>query len=650
MTPTHFSAPTLVGSTIQTANASKQPLAGPIAPPRSESVFSADAIQLQRRMRFNPLRMLDPENLSIALDQFDIGILRQAALLWDAMVRRDDTLSFVKPQLENAIAGKPWGVFKKAGADEVEAARHAAALEYFYNNVTAVNAFDRNEKGGRHKLLKQMGECFAYKYAVHHIVWESKAGTPEPMIEVEGGAPVPKLTATLEYVPLWFFENVSGTLRFLPFGGFGIDGQELNWDGEWICTTGQGIMFAAAICYVFKRLTFQDWTIFNERYAQQKPLGMTNAKKDDEAGRSMADIIASFNSDMGIVLYECQNTDKPPVQLLGPSGTVSVDLFERFLDRQDRKMTVMFRGSDLRNMSREKDTTGVSAQSDETEALEIAHCANISDSCREIDRQVIRFCFGEGVEPLAYFGLPDMDEEDAKEVRENAGFLADRGAKVDLLATAKRLGVTLTEDEENVLRAIGGGGATPEDTRTNRDGLDNATANARNLHRLQQLVEESIHQSGPDRTANSFDPNEERDENGRWTNGEVVLPDTPWEGEFAEKREKARAIVRQLKPVINEHTGKEIHFTRNTAKKTFHGYHTDHEFQSAQGLRKIMQHAQLDDSKEDYEEKQHLIAWHKFSTPVRVGDAAYRAEITVRETANGPTSFHAVHLHRLKPR
>lgn len=467
-------------------------LTGPIAPPQTGPVFDAENIQLQRRMRFNPLRTLTPENLSLALDQFDIGILRQGALLWDAIIKRDDTLSFVVPQLENAIAAKPWGVFPKKGADKTEAARHAAALEHVYDNLTATDAFDRNVRGDRHLLLQQMGRAYATGYAVHHFVWKP---TPGQMIEVEGAAPVPALSAELEMVPLWFFENVSGTLRFLPFGGFGVEGQDLDWDGEWMVTTGPGMMFAASICTVFKRLTFQDWTIFNERYAQAKVLGQTNARRDSPEGEAMRDLVENFNSDMGMVLYESQPGDEPPIKLIGPEGTASVDLFERFLERQDRKMAVMFRGSDLRNMSREKETTGVSAQSDETEALEMAHCQNIASACRAfIDRAVIKYCFGEGVEPLAYFGLPGMDDENAQQVRESAGFLADRGALVKMADIAERLEITLTEDPDEALQPVGG---APEDDPDGNSPKAKAkdpksTANARKLTRLEELVEKAL--------------------------------------------------------------------------------------------------------------------------------------------------------------
>ncbi|MEO8204887.1 MAG: DUF935 family protein [Chthoniobacterales bacterium] len=459
----------------------------------SQPAFTPEGVALQRRMRFNPLRQLTPENLSLALDQFDIGILRQAALLWDAMARRDDTLSFVIPQFENSVAGKPWGVFKKKNADPIESARHAAALEHFYSTVTAVNAFDRNERGDRHLLLKQMGSAFAYRYALHHFVWKP---TPGKMIEVKGGPegavlePVPALSAEMEFVPLWFFENTTGALRFLPFGGFGVEGTAMDFEGEWMCTTGPGAMFAASICYTFKRLAFQDWTVFNERYAQQKVLGQTPESKDSPQGQAMAQTVADFNSDQGIVIYGSQPGDKLPISLIGPEGTASVDLFERFLERQDRKMTVMFRGSDLRNMSREKQTTGVSAQSEETEAMELAHCSAIASACKTfIDRQVIRYCFGEGVEPLAYFGLPDMDKESAAQLIKSAEFLADRGALVELDTVAERLGVTLTEDPDaalsgNAVNEPQRRGGAEKDLNKDDDADSQSTANAARLEHL----------------------------------------------------------------------------------------------------------------------------------------------------------------------
>ena len=418
--------------------------------PANAPIFSGQALEMIRRMRVNPLPMLNPFNLGIWLDQFDYGSLRMAALLWEAMANRDDTLVTVKAQLENSVASKDWGVFTLADAEPKEAARHKAALEYFYNHLRATDAYDRNERGGLEKFIEQMMRAESYRYAVHHFVWKPM---PHKMIEIEGGAPVPAITAEMEYVPLWFFENTTGRLRFLKDGGFGTEGEEVSFDnGQWMCTTGRGLMFAASICYTFKRLTFQDWTIFNERYAQNKVVGTTPAATGSPQAVAMRTLIEAFNQDLPILLTEFQGEpDKLPISLLGPTGSVTVDIFEKFIERQDRKLAAMYRGNDLSTMSRGdrgEQPIGASLQGDEGDAMERGACRRIAGVCQEsIDKFVIAYCFGEGVEPLAYFGLPDLEREDTADLRESAGFLADRGARVVLSDIAERLGVQLATNE-----------------------------------------------------------------------------------------------------------------------------------------------------------------------------------------------------------
>lgn len=617
--------PTLLGSTFSTANAARMPVSAP--------AFMPSQVELHRRMRFNPLRMVTPENLALAHDAFDLGHLWQGALFWDAMIRRDDTLSFVVPQLQNSIAAKPWGVFKRKNADPIEAARHAAALEYFYDHVVAIDAFDRNIRGDRHLLLKQMGLAYATRYAVHHFVWRQEPGK---MIEVEGAAPVPALSAEMEFVPLWFFENTTGTLRLLRHGGFGGAGEDLDWDGEWMVTSGEGAMFAAASCYIFKRLTFQDWTVYNERYGQQKVIGMTTAQADSEAGRALTRIVNDFSGDMGIALHECQQTDKPPLSLLGPEGTANVDVFERFLDRQDEKMSVLFRGSAQANVASKDNEHGITAQIKETEALEIAHCANIASACRTfIDRAVIRACFGEGIEPLAWFGLPDMDDEDAQQLRENAGFIADRGGRVDLPNVADRLGVPLadeTADEADVLQPIGGT-ANAESSTPNAEG-EARTANSRKLARLQQLVEAAL------RTANApFDPAKHpRGEHGRFGQGVTLTGE-----EFGANldihalRVKAREHLNGLRGtfVVNDQTQTPILIDRKGAREAVSNFRQPEELQAVAGIEQMIARASYVGSAPDADGKPDIKAWHEYEVPVQIAGQAYQFTIKVRELRDG---------------
>ena len=316
----------------------------------------------------------------------------------------------------------------------------------------------------------------SYKYAVHHIRWLPQPGD---MVDVPGDgiAPVPALTAELEFVPLWFFENTTGLLRFLPDGGFGIDGLSLDWEsGEWMSTVGPGVMFSASISYMFKRLTFQDWTIFNERYAQGKVLGRTTEGKESEAGKAMANLVANFNGDMGAVLFGDKDGIKDPVKIIEPTGNTA-EVFEKFVDRQDRKITVLFRGQDLSTMSRggkgEK-PVGASVQHEEGDRIKQADVRMIEGAQQHyLDRQVIRFCFGEGVEPLAYRGVPETNAEDAGTVRQNAGFLADRGFKVNAARVAERLGITEASDDDEALGSVAQTTTPPDDA-----AADMATANA----------------------------------------------------------------------------------------------------------------------------------------------------------------------------
>lgn len=442
-------------------NGAKPTTEVPPAPPAA--LLSAEMLKLLRQMRVNPLPRLDPQMLGITLDQFDYGILRQAVLLWEAMAARDDTLIAVKPQLENDVASQDWGVFQVDGVDEKESARHKAALDYFYDHMSATDAYDRNERGGRDKFIEQMMRAESFKYAVHHFVWKPTGKMVPVKIKDSKGQDValeavPALTAEMEYVPLWFFENTTGRLRFLKDGGFSIEGEELNWDGEWMVTTGRCLMFPASICYTFKRLTFQDWTVFNERYAQNKVVGQTPAAKNSDQGKAMKSVVENFNSDQGIVIYESQTPDKSPVTLLGPSGTAAVETFMKFIERQDAKMSAMYRGNDLSMQSRgeyNERRIGASLQEKEGNSMLRGACRRIAGVCQEfIDRQVIKFCFGPDVEPLAYFGLPDLDLEDTEDIRASAEFLANHGIKVDGSDVAERLGIRLVGQDNDVLQPM----------------------------------------------------------------------------------------------------------------------------------------------------------------------------------------------------
>jgi hypothetical protein len=110
-------------------------------------------------------------------------------------------------------------------------------------------------------------------------------------------------------------------------------------------------------------------------------------------------------------------------------------------------MSSMYRGNDLSMMSRAgkgEKPTGASLQGEEGDAMKRGACQSIADAFHEfITRRLIEFTLGRGVEPLAYLGLPDLEPEDVSALRENAGFIADRGGRVDLNDFAERAGIQL---------------------------------------------------------------------------------------------------------------------------------------------------------------------------------------------------------------
>ena len=351
---------------------------------------------LRRNSRFNPLRSLTAQSLTIALEGFEAGDLRNAALMWDAMCKRDDTISSVKAKREKSVSNRDWQIL--TSDDTPDAEKHKTVLEEFWNNITAVNAYDRNERGGVARLVRQMMEAASFRYAAHHIVWKPSRG---------------KLTAEFEYVPLWFFENHTGELRFIQ-DGLGYEGTAMD-AAEWVVTCGDGVMIAGSIAYFAKRLSLTDWLTFSEKFGMPGVLGRTNQGKDTDAGAAMASAVESFSNDWAAVIYGDDGTVKDPIQLITASGSSSTLPFPELIERLDRKLAALYRGADLSSMSAGQGAgDGASLQGDESDILEADDARMVSESIQRIERQVIEWHFGRGVQPLAYFQIILPQREDMK--------------------------------------------------------------------------------------------------------------------------------------------------------------------------------------------------------------------------------------------
>ncbi len=397
------------------------------------SIASAEAVRQYRRQRWNPLRTLSPETLTRALEAFEYGDLREFALLAETIAERDDTLKSVKPKREKATAHRDWNVLTREKSEAAE--KHREVLEDFWKNVRAENAYDRNERGGMRLLIKQQMTAVSFKYAPHHIVWH-----PEPG----------RLRATFEFVPLWFCENRTGKLRFIR-DGIGIEGEEMP-DSEWMVTVGDGLMVACSIGYLAKRYCLQDWLAFSEKFSMPGIVGATSAAKGSPEGLAMKAAVEAFGQDWTAVMYGVADPTKPPIHLVSPNGNPTAMPMPALIERVDRKMAALYRGADLSSMSsKDGEGTGASLQTEETDILEADDCAMISETLQGIDRQVIEWYFGKGVEPLAYIEVQPPVREDKEFLLAAMGFLSSNGVRVGKADALERLGFAEADGDEAAL-------------------------------------------------------------------------------------------------------------------------------------------------------------------------------------------------------
>jgi phage gp29-like protein len=357
-------------------------------PKKTATTVSSSRVVADIQQRFNPLPNLTPELCASYHAAFRRGDLRGAAMMWEQMESVDDQLKTVAPKRKKAISRLGFEVITVD--DSPEAKKHAETLEQFYNNIQCTNAVDENERGGFPLLVRQMMDSIGKKYAVHEIVWQ----------------PGQVFSAQFRFVPLWFFENRTGRLRFLE-NAHGIEGVEMN-PGEWLVTTGDGVMFASAACYMFKHLPLGDWLIVSERYGQPVVVGKSEGKPGDDVWNSMEDAIAGIAGGEEVVVSQGSEIDVHNFNM--GSGNLPQPAL---IERMDRSMAALWRGGDLSTMSK-GDAVGANMQDDEKDLLENDDAGNITDVLNEqVDKFVIRYVHGDLV-PKAWIRLKTNIRQDVE--------------------------------------------------------------------------------------------------------------------------------------------------------------------------------------------------------------------------------------------
>ncbi|MCX6994148.1 MAG: DUF935 family protein [Kiritimatiellaeota bacterium] len=421
-----------------------RPTSSGVRPPSSGSHVSSERVQSFIRSRFNPIRTLSPQLLSQYLDEFKAGYLRSCALTFEAIEDRDDTLKGVAGKRKKAAARNGWEILTLDSIDEsqkTEAASHKQVLLDFYNNITVTSAIDLNQRGQVSLLVRQMMDAVGKQYAVHEIIWKP-SDAPRSTLNAQRVA----LTAEFRFVPLWFFENQTGALRFLP-SEFATAGQPLEENG-WLVTVGDGLMAACSVAYIYKTMSLKDWVIYNQRHGMPGIHGKTDAAKDTPEWNDLVTAVQNFAADLSMVTNSGASIEKIDMATTGQLP------YPPLVERMDRALAALWRGADLSTISGGKSDAGqgASLQGDETTLLEADDTQLISETLNmRVDKFIIDYHFGVGTKPLAYFKLKTTQRKNVAQELSIDTFLRDSGVPLGVKNTLERYNRPVPDPKDQLL-------------------------------------------------------------------------------------------------------------------------------------------------------------------------------------------------------
>lgn len=405
---------------------------------KTVSVISHERVVQFLRSRYNPLVGFDPQRLVQFENDWDAGHLRSFALAMERIKETDDVLKGVSGKREKGPSVRGWEILTVDDSDEAK--RDQEALKFFYDNLTVTNAIDENERGGAAMLIRQMQQAVAFRYSVHEIMWQPSGRG---------------VTATLKHIPLHFFENTTGRLRFLQTEGSwsGVDLEE----GGWMVTVGDFLMRACARAYLYKHLPLRDWLIYCGRHGMPGIAGKTTAQPDSPQWQQMEDAVEAFAAEFAAVFSAGDSIEKIDMTA---QGTLP---YPQLVERMDRAMAALWRGNDLSTMSQGSGPgTGASVQGDETEILVASDALMVSEAAQHyLDKQVIYYTTGELRRPMAYFAIKGVTKSNTDQDLKVDRQLFDMGVPLSRQSIADRYSRPLPQDEADTLLKPAGAPAMP---------------------------------------------------------------------------------------------------------------------------------------------------------------------------------------------
>jgi phage gp29-like protein len=402
--------------------------------PTGQSHFNQARIEWAIRLKYSPMPSLDMEILARQLNEFRIGEFREIGKTWEVMMERDGELAVNSDKRKSDAAGLEWQIVSDGSID---GDKHAAALQYFYENLTATEALDQDVTGGVDELVYQVMSAVDNKYSTH-----------EMLLRVDNPA-AKEVTAEFRHTPLWFMESRRGYLGYLQHI-FELYGQPCI-QGEWLTAVNTGWMRQLSMAYAMKMFPLRDWLLFCTRYGSGFLVGQTEGSPGDENWTQAEQALEQLAND-GAVLVN----NGIEFKFLEQSARNSLP-FEPIVERIDRLYAKCYRGVDLATSSRQGKSggqggpaVGASVQSEESGIFLLRDAKWTTGVMNErVDRPMIRYLFNQ--EPRAWFVLmPPLDDTSAEDLQ-SLQALVPMGFKVMMKEVYKRFRWSVPEAGEPCL-------------------------------------------------------------------------------------------------------------------------------------------------------------------------------------------------------
>lgn len=394
------------------------------------------------------IRGLDLNSLSRQLEAFNAGYLAQFAQTAQLMEERDELLRNVISKRKKAVSRLPWEVVACDASNE--AREHQQALHDFYLNLTCTHALSEEMRGGFSLLVFQMLDALAKGWSVHEITWTpyhaEMGNTHADSWPAQASAKRPagpiRLTATLRFFPLWYFQHVGTRLRYAPVSPF--KSEEMT-EREWLVTATQPLMPACARAFLYKHIPLQAWLDYCQKYGMPAVRGVTSAARGSADWDAFSRTVERLVSELSLVTNNTETVEIVDLQGKGQPP------FGELVERMDRMMAAIWRGADLSTLSRDQGY-GASLQAEESDVLETDDAEMISTTLNStLDRWAIQYLFGDHVIPRACVKLLPRAREQTEQNLAVDRFLLEHGARLSLADTLARYGRTEARADEPAL-------------------------------------------------------------------------------------------------------------------------------------------------------------------------------------------------------